>query len=132
MGVCSGIRADGERCRAQPMRGSSFCLNHDPKRAEENKRRSSKGGKRGGRGRPQLELTSIKTQLQDLADGVLEGSIERADGSAVSQILNVLLRAISIELQVKEQIELTLRLEALEEGLESSRRETPGGSRWGA
>jgi len=116
------------------MRNSSFCLNHDPDQADLRRRRSSKGGKRGGRGRrsqPQVSVSNIKTQLQDLADGVLEGSVLRADGAVVSQILNVLLRAVTVELQVKEQQELIERLEALEEGLES-RQETPGGSRWGA
>jgi hypothetical protein len=110
------------------MRDSSYCLNHDPARAEENKRRSSKGGKRGGRGRPQVELTNIKTQLQDLVDGVLDGQLERSTGSAVAQILNVYLRAVSVELQVREQLELLGRLEALEEALEERKAQ----SRYGA
>jgi len=113
------------------MRNSEFCLNHHPDQAALRRRRTSKGGKRAGRGRPQVELASIKTQLQDLVDGVLGGSVVRADGAVASQILNVLLRAISVELQVKEQLELLGRLEALEEALES-RQKTPGGSKWGA
>lgn len=126
MRTCSGIKANGQRCRAQPMRESEYCLNHDPSRAEENRRRSSRGGKRGGRGRKQVELSSIKAQLQELADSVLDGSINRADGAVASQILNVLLRAISVELQVREQQELIQRLESLEEGLEQSRRSRHG------
>jgi hypothetical protein len=122
MRQCSGIKANGERCRAQPMSGSDYCLNHDPSRAEANRRRSSRGGKRGGRGRPQVELANIRERLQGLADGVLDGSVERADASVASQILNVLLRAITVELQVKEQLELVGRLEALEQGLEQSKR----------
>jgi hypothetical protein len=127
MALCSGIKANGERCRAQAMRDSQWCLNHHPDRAEENRRRGSKGGKRGGRGRKQVELSGIKSQLQDLADGVLDGSIERADASVASQILNVLLRAITVELQVKEQLELIERLEALEDAEEARKRTT-----WGA
>jgi hypothetical protein len=130
MRTCSGIKTNGERCRAQAMRDSQWCLNHHPDRAEENRRRSSKGGKKGGRGRPQVALTNIKTQLQDLADGVLDGSINRADGATVSQILNVLLRAITVELQVKEQQELIERLEALEAAEEA--RSKAGGTIWGA
>jgi len=110
------------------MRNSEWCLNHDPNRVEENRRRSSKGGKRGGRGRKQVELSSIKTQLQDLADSVLDGTVERADASVASQILNVLLRAVTVELQVKEQQELIERLETLEEALEAQK----GPNRWGA
>jgi hypothetical protein len=73
-----------------------------------------------------VEVPAIKTQLQELADGVLDGSIQRADASVVSQILNVLLRAISTELQVREQLELVERLESLEEGLEQSKRSRYG------
>jgi hypothetical protein len=111
-----------------PIDGSQWCYAHEPSTLEERKRHGSKGGKRGGRGRKQVELTSIKTQLQDLADGVLDGQLDRSTGSAVAQILNVLLRAVAVELQVREQRELIERLEALEEGHEK----TPGGSRWGA
>ena len=117
MRTCSGIRTDGGRCQAQPMRNSEYCLNHDPSRAEENRRRSSKGGKRGGRGRPRVEVTNVKTQLQELADAVRDNEINRADAAVVSQILNVLLRAITIEAQLREQEEVAQRLEALEEAL---------------
>jgi hypothetical protein len=46
-----------------------------------------------------------------------------------SQVLNVLLRAISVETKLKEQLELVQRLEALEEGLEQNKRR---GSTWRA
>jgi hypothetical protein len=49
-------------------------------------------------------------------------------GAVVSQTLNVYLRAISVELKAREQEELVVRLEALEEALESRK----GSSRWGA
>jgi hypothetical protein len=118
MALCSGIRADGGRCRAQAMRNSAYCIGHDPDQAEARRRRASKGGKRGGRGRPQAELSDIKRRLSDLADGVLEGRQDRAVAAVASQILNVLLRAISIEAKLKEQLELIERLEALEDALE--------------
>lgn len=114
MVICSGIRADGGRCRAQAMRNSEWCIGHDPHQAEARRRRASKGGKRGGRGRPQVEVNAVKTQLQDLVEGVLGGKIERADAAVVGQVLNVYLRAVSVELQVREQMDLTARLEELE------------------
>src|SRR5215208_1983172 len=103
MGRCSGSRADGERCGAQAIRTTEFCVNHHPDYESARHRRNTKGGKRGGRGRPQVELTHVKTQLQDLADSVLDGSVERGDAAVCSQVLNVLLRAVTVELQVKEQ-----------------------------
>jgi hypothetical protein len=128
MRTCSGIRTDGGRCQAQPMRNSEYCLNHDPSRAEENRRRSSKGGKRGGRGRPRVEVTNVKTQLQELADAVRDNEINRADAAVVSQILNVLLRAITIEVQLREQEEFAQRLEALEAALAHRKGRPPYGA----
>ena len=127
MALCSGIRADDGRCRAQAMRNSAYCIGHDPDQAEARRRRASKGGKRGGRGRPQAELGDIKRRLSDLADAVLEGRQDKGVAAVASQVLNVYLRAVSVELKVQEQRELIERLEALEEQLESK-----GSRRWGA
>jgi len=71
----------------------------------------------------------IKQRLSDLADDVLEGRQEKGVAAVVSQVLNVYLRAISVETKLKEQFELVERLESLEEGLEQSR---GGASRWRA
>ena len=128
MSVCSGIRADGGRCQAQAMRNSEWCINHHPDQAEVRRRRASKGGKRGGRGRPQAELADIKRRLSDLADDVLEGRQDRGVAAVASQVLNVYLRAVSVELKVQEQRDLLERLEALEERLSQN----GGGRRWGA
>jgi hypothetical protein len=48
-----------------------------------------------------------------LADGVLDGSVDRADASVAGQLLNIVLRAVTVELQVREQLELTERVEDL-------------------
>lgn len=114
MSICSGIRADGGRCRAQAMRDSDYCINHHPDRAEVRRRRASKGGRSGGRGRPQAELAGVKGQLQDLTDSVLSGEVDRAAAAVCGQLLNVKLRAIEVERKVREQEELEERLEALE------------------
>jgi hypothetical protein len=45
------------------MKGYPTCYGHRPDLAEERRRNASKGGKRGGRGRSQTELTDIKTRL---------------------------------------------------------------------
>ena len=80
MALCSGIKAaDGGRCRAQAMRNSQWCIGHDPDQAEARRRRASKGGKRGGRGRPQAELAEVKSILRGLADDVLKGRQDRQD-----------------------------------------------------
>jgi hypothetical protein len=128
MSVCSGIRADGGRCQAQAMRDSEWCINHHPDHEQARRRRASKGGKRGGRGRPQAELTQIKQRLSDLAEDVLEGRQDRAVAAVASQVLNVYLRAVSVELKVREQQEISVRLEELEALLEQRK----GERRYGA
>src|SRR5215210_6129759 len=106
MARCSGIRADGGRCGAQAIRSSEYCVNHHPDYEDARRRRNSKGGKRGGRGRPQSELTDIKQRLSDLADDVLETKVDKGVAAVASQILNVYLRAIELERKVKEQEEI--------------------------
>ena len=101
-----------------------LCWAHTPANLEGRRR----GQTRGVRNKPSRELTAIEQRLSDLADDVLEGSVDKGIGAVVSQVLNVYLRAISVELKVKEVTELTERLEVLEEGLEQRR----GGGRWGA
>jgi hypothetical protein len=128
MARCSGIRADGGRCGAQAIRSTEFCVNHHPDYEDARRRRNSKGGKRGGRGRPQAELANVKQRLSDLADDVLEGRVERGTGAVVSQVLNVYLRAVAVEMKVKEVGELEERLASLEE---ASERGKHGGRRWG-
>jgi hypothetical protein len=101
---------------------------HHPDRADERRRHGSKGGKRGGRGRPQAELAGIKQRLSNLAEDVLEGRQEKGVAAVASQVLNVYLRAVSVELKAREQLELIERLEALEEALEQRK----GERRYGA
>jgi hypothetical protein len=118
---CAAITQAGTACKGTPIDGSSYCCVHHPDYTEERRRYGSKGGRRGGRGRPQAELGAIKARLLSLADDVLAGNVERGDVAVVGQLLNTVIRAISVELEVREQLELVGRLEALEETLEDRR-----------
>ena len=124
MSVCSGIKADGGRCRAQAMRDSDYCINHHPDRAEVRRRRASKGGKRGGRGRPQRETEGIKALLEDLTERVLAGDLETGPAAVANQLVNTRLRAIEQERKIKETEQLESRIEALEQAQER------GAGRW--
>jgi|SRR5215208_7024718 hypothetical protein len=130
MTLCAGIKADGGRCGAQAMRNSQWCINHDPDKAEARRRRASKGGKRGGRGRPSAELARLQARFEDLAENVLSGEVERGVGAVVGQLLNSARACVRDALAAREQEELVARLEALEEALE--RNNSGGGRRWGA
>ena len=122
---CAGIKRDGGRCTVI-VNGSHtiYCYQHDPKLAGERRRNAARGGKAKASG----ELGRVKARLQALADMVKEGQMDRADAAVISQIWGTYLRAVSVEMKLKEQLELVGRLEALEEGLEQRK----GERRYGA
>jgi hypothetical protein len=129
MALCSGIRADGGRCKAQAIADSQWCFNHHPDYEEARRRRARRGGKRGGRGRANNELTAIKDLLEVLTDRVLkaEGAepLETGPAAVANQLINTRLRAIELERKVKEAEELEERIRRLEES-------TTGGAKWRA
>ncbi len=127
MAKCSGITRAGTACKGTPIEGSQWCYVHHPDHDQERRRHGARGGKRGGRGRPMVEVHAVKDKLQDLADRVLDGSLDRADAAVVSQIYNVLLRAVSVEMKVKEVEELARELQEVRDILEAKQ----GGRKWG-
>src|SRR5215203_3382465 len=129
MSACSGIRADGGRCQAQAMRNSEWCINHHPEQAELRRRRASKGGKRGGRGRPIAELANLRDENADIRRRLLEGELLPNVAAVAVQSINTDIRALGAAMKAREQEELVERLESLEEGLEQNK---GGSSRWGA
>jgi hypothetical protein len=121
--TCTATKRNGEPCTLPSTGSSGLCWAHDPANAERRRR----GQSRGGKNKPSRELAGIKGRLSDLADDVLEGKVDKGVAAVASQVLNVYLRAVSVELKAKEQLELIERLEALEAALEQKR-----GGRWGA
>ena len=117
MAKCSGITRTGKACKGVPIEGSHWCHAHHPDYADERRRRGSRGGKRGGRGRPSSELARLQRRFEELADMVLDGSVERAAGAVAGQLLNGARACVRDGLAAREQ-ELVERLEQLEMGLQ--------------
>jgi predicted RNA-binding Zn ribbon-like protein len=128
MNRCLGTKRDNSPCTVSVEPPQTFCWWHDPANADARKQAAARGGKRAGRGRPQAELADIKRRLSDLADDVLKGRQDKGVAAVASQIFNVYLRAVSVELKVREQQEITERLEELETLLEQRK----GERRYGA
>jgi hypothetical protein len=120
---CGAIKPNGERCKGRAIGGSEWCYNHDPGHADERRRHGAKGGKRGGRGRPQRETEAIKTLLEDLTDRVLSGDLETGPAAVANQLINTRLRAIEQERKNKETEELAERVEELERHLSVNQRQ---------
>jgi hypothetical protein len=121
---CSHTYGDSSQCRRIVSAEQQYCYSHDPLRASERKRNAA----RGGRAKASGELGRVKARLHTLADMVEEGQMDRADAAVISQIWGTYLRAVSVELKAREQLEITERLEALEKDLGHK----GGSSRWGA
>src|SRR5215203_223468 len=111
MTKCSGITQAGTACKGIPIEGSQWCYVHHPDHAEERRRHGSKGGKRGGRGRPSAELARLQGRFEDLAAKVLSGEIERGVGAVAGQLLNGARACVRDALAAREQEELVERLE---------------------
>src|SRR5215203_871633 len=119
MARCSHTYADSSQCRRIVSSQQRYCYSHDPARAAERRRNAARGGKAKASG----ELANIKRRLSDLADDVLAEEVDKGVAAVASQILSLYLRAVSVELKVREQLELTERLKSLEEALEQRKEE---------
>ena len=121
MAKCSGITRTGTACKGIPIEGSQWCYVHHPDHAEERRRHGSRGGKRGGRGRPSGELARLQRRFEELADRVLDGSVERGVGAVAGQLLNGARACVRDGLTAREQEELVERMEELEASLQARR-----------
>jgi hypothetical protein len=119
MARCAAIKPDGERCRVSAIEGSEWCWNHNPDHAQERRAYGSKGGKRGGRGRPQAELEDIKATLYRIASEIENGEIDTRTGAVLVQVFNSIRGCVEDQRKIKETEELEARLSELEAQLES-------------
>ena len=121
MSVCAAIKPNGERCNAGAMQGSDYCYNHSPDLAAERKRNASKGGKRGGRGRLSAELARLQKRLEELAEQVLRGEVERSLAHTTGVLLNHARGCIKDGLDARDKEEFEERLAELERSMEAAK-----------
>ncbi len=126
MAQCAGVKAKGGRCTTPPLRGEEWCFGHHPGYADTRRRNAAKSHKNRS---ASPEIARIKDKLATLADGVMEGGVDRGDAAVCAQVYNVLLRAVTVELKIKEVEELEARIEELSEAF--SRQQQKGGSAYG-
>ena len=85
------------------------------------RRRGSKGGKRGGRGRPVTELAALRDENADIRERLLDGKLKPGVAAVAIQSLNVDIRAVSATLKAREQEELVREIEELREIVEMNK-----------
>ncbi len=114
MARCVSRKRDSTPCERIVGASKQYCYAHDPARAEARKRNASKGG----RSKPNKELADVKRLISGLIGGVLKGTTNRGDAAVCAQLANTQLRAVAVELRVREQLDLVERVEELESLLE--------------
>ena len=123
MHKCSGIKPDGGRCERIVTQEQTYCYSHDPARQAERKRNAARGGKAKASG----EIAAIKGAIHTVIEAVQTGELDKGVGAVVFQGYGMLLRAVSVGLDVQERQELLERFEELEQTI-AARKDT----RWSA
>jgi hypothetical protein len=120
---CAGIMQAGTACKGIPIDGSQWCYVHHPYRTDERRRHGSKGGKRGGRGRPIAELGALRDENAEIRRRLLKGELLPNVAAVAVQSINTDIRAVGAAMKAREQEELVERLEGLEGALEQRKGE---------
>ncbi len=128
MATCTGITQSGKRCKGVAIDSSGYCYAHHPDHEQDRRRAAHKGGNRGGRGRPSVELKRLQRRFEELSEQVLSGDVERGVAAVAGQLLNGARACVRDALSAREQEELIARLEALE----AQQADRKGGHRWRA
>jgi hypothetical protein len=112
---CSAITQAGTACRGIPLEGSQWCYVHHPEHIDERRLHGSKGGKRGGRGRPIAELSTLRDENAVIRQRLLEGELAPNVAAVAVQSLNTDIRAVTATLKAREVEDIEGRLEELEQ-----------------
>ena len=123
MARCAGSKPSGEPCERIVGASQTYCFSHDPGRRDERRRNAS----RAGRSKANREIVAIRGRLSALAEDVLAGRVDRADAAVAGQLLGTVIRAIGVEVKVKEVEEVAREVEELRELLDARK----GGRPWG-
>jgi hypothetical protein len=124
MARCAGHKPDGTPCERIVGVSQEFCYAHDPDRAQARSEAASKAA----RSKVDVEISTIKRRLKEVAEGVLDGSIDKGRGSVAFQGYGVLIRAVEVERKVLETEQLVQEVEELKKLMNTS---GAGGYRWG-
>ncbi len=110
MARCSGVKPDGSPCERIVNGKQQFCFAHDPSKSVARQRIAA----RGGRARGTSEIAAIKAQLETMIEDVMSGKADKSRAAVAGQLVNARLRAIALELQIREAEEFESRIAALE------------------
>ncbi len=121
---CLYQKKDGTPCLGVPKGPHGGCYSHDPAFELDRRRDAKRNGKRGGRGRPNpgtADLARLQHVLEDLADDVLAGTVDKSQAAVACQLLTAARGCIVAAGRLRELESVEERIEALEQTLSPNR-----------
>jgi hypothetical protein len=110
---CRGTKRDGSQCTATVNPPQTYCWWHDPA----NKAQRAEAASKGGKGKASKEIRALKQEVKDLIQSVRDGTVERADATALAQLYRVLQGFIELERKQQEVDELAVELKEVKHKL---------------
>ena len=103
------------------MHGSNLCHMHDPARAEERRSRSSKGGRRGGVGRPMARAREAEKAILGAVAMVEAGALDPDRARAMFAGYRVAATYLELGRRLEETEVLVAEVQALRTAFEEQR-----------
>ena len=122
---CAGIKSNGERCTIVVNDKQNHCWAHDPRNAEQRRRRAAKGG----RAKASKVAKGLHELLEDLTRRVIEGELETSRGAVANQLIGTRIRLLEYERRLKELEQFEERIATLEEAAGNEQEEAIKGGR---
>ena len=119
--TCHSITRAGERCRARPLAGSTYCVNHSPDITDEQRKAwAARGGTNSSaRARARKQLPSAVMSADEIGSWLsvyFKRVIAERMDPAVANAVSTMSKAM---LAVREASEVEERLSALEKAVEA-------------
>ena len=111
---CKATTKDGKRCKARALKGSDYCVAHDPSLAKKRAEWRRQGGRASSKKATLEEAEALETPgeikklLAKAINAVHNGDMDPKTANAIARLCNLQLKAI-------RQTEIVNRLDELEQ-----------------
>ena len=127
MARCPAITRKNTPCQGVVQPSDTYCVAHDPARAEQRSRTASKAAK----SKPNRDFQALSARVEELYAEVRSGTVEPKAGAVLTQLLNTKARVLELGRRLKETENLEARLDALETAEAEAERLAGSGDSWG-
>jgi hypothetical protein len=112
---CAADKADGSPCERIVGASQRFCYSHHPDSASRRSEAAARAARAKGGPALEREPARCRRELWRVAAAVESGDLSPKSGAVIGQLLNTVLRSLSVESALRERAEVEDRLRRLEE-----------------